>query len=317
MPQAIVTGAGGFVGAALVRHLLARGDSVIAVVRPGATAWRLEDIHDSVRVEPLDLRSRDATIRLLAQCRPDCVFHLAAHGAYSWQTALTEMIEVNIAATANLLDAFAQSGGRAFVNAGSSSEYGFKSSAPSEDDRIDPNSHYAITKATATHLCRYFARTHGLRAVTLRLYSIYGPWEDPRRLIPKLVTAGLDGGYPPLAKPATARDFVYIDDVCDAFVRTAEAASCPDDAVINIGSGAQTTLAEVARVAGLVFGIAEPPVWGSSPDRPWDTGSWVADARLADRVLDWRANTTLADGLAKTADWMRSSANLLKRYQAA
>jgi len=216
----------------------------------------------------MTLRSRrsscatgEATAAAVERRRPDWIFHLAAHGAYSWQTDLEQMIRVNLAATSAVLDGFARSEGQAFVHSGSSSEYGRKNHAPAETEALDPNSHYAITKAAATHLCRYFARTNGVRAVTLRLYSAYGPWEDPRRLIPALVSSGLNGAYPPLADPTIARDFVYVDDVCEALVQAASRPGVASDAVINIGRGTQTTLAELVGVARRVFAVSGEPPW--------------------------------------------------------
>src|SRR5206468_2482049 len=119
--------------------------------------------------------------------RPEWVFHLAAHGAYSWQTDLDRIMNTNFLATVQLIDACRAADCEAFVHAGSSSEYGFKASAPSEADALEPNSDYAVAKAAATSYGQLVARRDGFRAVTLRLYSVYGAFEDPRRLMPALV----------------------------------------------------------------------------------------------------------------------------------
>src|SRR5205807_2658423 len=144
--------------------------------------------------------------REVHRLRPEVIFHLAAHGAYSWQRDLDAMLSVNVRATEALLVA-ARAVGARLVSAGSSSEYGHRDDAPSELDRLEPNSHYAVTKSAATHLCRLAAKTHGQHAITLRLYSIYGPWEEPRRLMPTLVRYALDRRLPPLVGPSIARDF--------------------------------------------------------------------------------------------------------------
>ncbi|MGD0980240.1 MAG: NAD-dependent epimerase/dehydratase family protein [Solirubrobacteraceae bacterium] len=314
MATTLVTGAGGFVGAALVRRLLRDGHDVTAVVRPGPTPWRLEELRDDVEVAAVELRDGEAAAAAVERRRADWIFHLAAHGAYSWQTDLEQMIRVNLAATSAVLDGFARSEGQAFVHSGSSSEYGRKNHAPAETEQLDPNSHYAITKAAATHLCRYFARTNRVRAVTLRLYSAYGPWEDPRRLIPTLVSSGLNGAYPPLADPTIARDFVYVDDVCEALLQAASRPGVASDAVINIGRGVQTTLAELVGVARTVFALGGEPQWGTMVDRSWDTDVWVADPRLAASALGWRATTALEDGLRQTGEWIAGQGELRRRY---
>jgi nucleoside-diphosphate-sugar epimerase len=204
MARALVTGSEGFLGANLVRHLIARGHEVIAILRPGGSSWRLEALASDLQMREVDLRDAGAIERLIMGAKPQWVFHLAAHGAYSWQTDLATMIQVNIAATAALLAASRAAEVQAFVNTGSSSEYGSKAHAPSEDEWLEPNSYYAVTKAAGSHLTT-LAAAGGLAAVTLRLYSIYGPWEDPGRLIPALVREAAQGRLPPLVGPRTAR----------------------------------------------------------------------------------------------------------------
>ena len=136
-----------------------------------------------MRTIELDLRDSAAIERVLAAVKPNWVFHLAAHGAYPRQTDAHAMIDVNVRATAVLLAASQTEELRAFVNVGSSSEYGLKPHAPKEDEWLQPNSCYAATKAAGSHITA-LAAAKGAPAVTLRLYSIYGPWEDPGRLIP-------------------------------------------------------------------------------------------------------------------------------------
>lgn len=309
-----MTGAGGFLGANLVRHLAGAGHDPIAVVRPGGTPWRLEELATEVSTVELDLRDTAAIGRVLAARKPQWVFHLAAHGAYSWQTDLEAMIAVNVAATAALLAAARAAGAQAFVNAGSSSEYGLKAHAPRENEWLEPNSHYAVTKAAGTHLVA-LAAAEGLPAVTLRLYSIYGPWEEPGRLIPALVREATRGRLPPLVGPGTARDFVYVEDCCEALVRAAQrgAPSAPG-ATMNIGSGAQTRLDELVEVARRALGVAAQPEWGTMDQRDWDTNVWVSDPRAAVELLDWKASTGLDEGLTRTAAWLRATPRLWERY---
>ncbi len=313
--KALVTGAGGFVGANLVRHLLERGDEPVAVLRPRANNWRLEDITADARVELVDLTRPDDALRLVLEVRPDVIFNLAARGAYSWQTDFTEMLAVNVRATETLLEAARRVDAR-FVQAGSSSEYGFSDRATTELDRVEPNSHYAVTKVAATHLCRLAAEQHGQHAVTLRLYSVYGPWEEPGRLMPTLVDRALDGGYPPLVSPETARDFVWVDDVCDAFVRAAGAKLERTDPTLNVASGRQTTLRSLVATAQKVFDLQGEPEWGSMEHRTWDTSVWVGDPTVAEKTLGWRAASPLSDGLAQLADWMQEDSRRRDRYRA-
>jgi len=316
--RSLVTGAAGFIGAALARRLLARGDRVTALAGPGSDPWRLDGLREHAEVLEVDLRDPGAVARTMSDARPEEVFHLAAHGAYSWQRSLPRMIETNVAGTAHVAEAALEAGARAIVSAGSSSEYGLKDHAPPEHELPEPNSAYAVTKASATLLGGWLARERGAAFTTLRLYSAYGPWEEPRRLMPALVAAGLERRLPPLADPAIARDFVYVEDVCDAFLLAAERAQPGAGAVYNIGSGRQTTLRELADVARRTFTIDDEPSWAAFPARAWDTDIWVADAGRAADELGWHARTSLEGGLAAFARWMdEQEPQLAGRYRTA
>src|SRR4051812_19234313 len=117
--KALVTGAGGFVGANLVEDLAAQGHDVVAWVRPGSDNWRLDHLADDVEIADVDLRVPDAIHAGVAHARPDWVFHLAAHGAYSWQRDAENIMQTNLVAAVHLLAACQAQGFEAFVNAGS------------------------------------------------------------------------------------------------------------------------------------------------------------------------------------------------------
>jgi UDP-glucose 4-epimerase len=312
--RALVTGGAGFVGAALVRRLLAEGHRVELLLRPGRDHWRLNDIHNSVFVHEADLRDPDAVGAAVAAAAPEWIFHLAAHGAYSWQTDAKGILESNLLGTLHLAEACVNQGFDAFVHAGSSSEYGLKDHPPSEDEATEPNSDYAIAKVAATLLCSQRAAQYGLRMATLRLYSIYGPWEDPRRLMPVLVNHARRGALPPLVNPETARDFVYVEDACEAFLLAARTPSPSGSTIYNVGSGAQTTLRQVVDVARRTLGITAEPEWGSHEQRAWDTDAWVSNPEKIGRELGWSARTALDEGLSSLASWMDEHTELSERY---
>ncbi|MGH3008142.1 MAG: NAD-dependent epimerase/dehydratase family protein [Gaiellaceae bacterium] len=305
--KALVTGAGGFVGAVLVRELLGAGRQVHVALRPTSPRWRLAPIEEELAVHLVDLADREAVAALVRRVQPDEVFHLAAHGAYSWQTDAEQIVRSNVLGTTNLVDACVEVGCRAFVNAGSSSEYGYKPHPPSEDEALAPNSAYAAAKAFATHYCAWSAAERALPAVTLRLYSAYGPWEEPRRLVPSLLTAALTRRLPPLAAPDTARDFVFVQDVAAAFTAAARHAAGGGSGVFNIGSGTQTTLADLVETVRRLFDVPGEPEWNSLPARAWDTDVWVSQPRRAAEELGWRATTALEAGLLATAEWLQGS----------
>lgn len=313
--KALVTGAGGFVGANLAASLTHAGHDVVAWVHPGSPTWRLDPLGDEVEIMPVELLDGEAIEAGVRSARPDWIFHLAAHGAYSWQRDAERIMQTNLVSTVRLLSACQRHGFSAFVNAGSSSEYGFQDHAPSEDQLPEPNSDYAVMKAAATLHSRFVAQRDDVHVVTLRLYSVYGPWEEPGRLMPTLVARGLEGRLPPLVSPDTPRDFVSMRDAERAFLRAAERTEVERGSVFNIGSGCQTTLREVVEVARAQLGIAEEPQWGTEAQRSWDAAVWVADPRRAREQLGWEAEDGLPTGFARLADWLREHPALWPRYE--
>lgn len=313
--RAIITGGTGFVGANLARHLLICGHEVHLLERPAHADWRIREIASDLQVHEVDVTDREGVRAALLRVRPTWVFHLAAHGAYSYQTDPERIVTTNVLGCMAALDASIEAGVAAFVHTGSSSEYGYRSGPSAESDRIAPNSVYAIGKAAATQYCQLIARRHDFHAVTLRLYSVYGPYEEPLRLVPTLLVHGRRGSLPPLVSPKTARDYVYVDDVANALLMAAQSPAVPRGSIYNVCTGVQTTLAAIAGRVCEQLAVPAEPVWGGMPPRPWDTDVWVGDPSLAARELGWKATTGLPDGLARTAQWLGESEDRIAFYE--
>ncbi len=312
--RALVTGGSGFVGANLVRRLLGEGHEVGVLAKADTDAWRLADVSAQVRWFEAGSDPSAGVERALSELKPQWIFHLAAHGAYSWQRDIAAILTTNVLGTAHLVEACLAAGFEAFVNTGSSSEYGHKDHAPKEGEALAPSGPYAVGKAAATLYCTQAGRSSGARIATLRLYSVYGPWEEPRRFIPQLVARGLETALPPLASPGTARDYVYVDDVTAAYLAVARGDFEPG-AIFNVGTGHQTTLSEAVEIARRLLRIEVKPEWGSMADRSWDTSTWVADSSLLQEQLGWRPASDLERGLRLTASWLAAHPELKERYR--
>lgn len=317
MKRVVLTGGTGFVGANLVHRLVADGHQTHLLVRPGFASWRIASILDRVTLHEVDLFDADGVKAAVGAVEPQWIFHLAAHGAYSWETDGEQITRTNIVGTRNLLAAALDAGVEMVVNAGSSSEYGRQDHAPSETEHGTPDTPYGIAKAAATAMCAYVATVHGARVCTLRLYSVYGPYEDPRRFLPSLIVHGWRGVFPPLVSAATARDFVFVDDVVDAFLLAAQHPPAEPGAIYNVGTGAQTTVGEAVEVARRVLRIPGEPQWGSMQPRVWDTDTWVADPRKIRSQLGWAPCVTFAQGFERMVAWMDHHPELRDRYEAA
>src|SRR5262249_42013505 len=141
-----------------------------------------------------------------------------------------------------------------YVHAGSSSEYGDNAAGPRESDPPAPNSDYAVSKVAAANLIHFYGRRKKFPRVNLRLYPVYGPLEDSSRLIPNVVRYGTQNKYPEFVNPAISRDFVYVDDVTEAFLDAALNLEEPDyGESFNVGTGRKTTIGEVAGAARDLF----------------------------------------------------------------
>ena len=315
MKRTIVTGASGFIGANLASRLVREGNETHVFARPGSDPWRLQAVQQDVRFHHVALEDADALRQEVTRVRPDWVFHLAAHGGYSWQTDTHGIVQSNLEGTINMLGACVAVGFEAFVNTGSSSEYGFTDHAPSEEEPAEPNSTYAVTKAAATLFCRHVARSRNVQIATLRLYSVYGPFEESRRLVPTLILRGFGGELPPLVSPDTARDFVYIDDVIDAYLLAASQPAPERGAIYNVGTGVQTTVREAVAVARQVLDIRAEPRWQSMPDRGWDTTVWVADNQKIRSKLAWSPRYSFEQGFRRTVDWFHANPQWQQLYR--
>jgi len=313
----VITGCSGFVGANLALAVAARGGRVIGIDSPSGVTWRTRGMAN-IELEHLDLRQQAAVGAFIERVQPLAIYNCAAYGAYSVQVEPQHIFDVNLLAVRHLLEAVRSVPGfQAFVQASSSSEYGFNCSAPPEDAALEPDSDYAVSKVAATQLVRMYAQKHGVPAFVLRLYSLYGPYEDFSRLIPTLLGHAQKGLLPPLVNANISRDFVYVADAVRAFEAVlSRAPELKPGSVFNVGSGVGTTLAQLVQLVRELFDIQAQPVWGSMPDRSWDHPAWFADPSKAADVIGWRSRTSLREGLLATARWIDENPGLVEEGRA-
>ncbi|MEO7523340.1 MAG: NAD-dependent epimerase/dehydratase family protein [Ferruginibacter sp.] len=301
----VVFGAGGFIGSNLFRYILKYRDDVYAITSTSFVPWRIDDLQED-KIIRADITNKSELENLFKKKQFRTIFDLAAYGAYSKQADVNLIYKTNVIGLLNLLEASSPYNIKAFVHAGSSSEYGLNCEAPLENAELQPNSHYAVTKASAANMVKYYGTILQFPVANLRYYSIYGEYEEPDRLIPKIIEKGMQKEYPPLVQPDISRDFVYIDDAIYATLLTANADyKIIGGQSINIASNIKTTIREIAAIAKDIFSIPADPVWGDFPDRKWDLKDWYGNAALAKKRLGWEATTSLKEGLIKTYNWQK------------
>ena len=300
----LITGAAGFVGSCLTRRLVKMGCKVHAFVPLEGDLWRIKDLLPSLSLHRGDITDETFIQNLITQISPSIIYHLAVHGAYSSQGDAKRILMTNVLGTWNLLGALEKKSYKLFVNTGSSSEYGFKQKPMQENDLTEPNSYYAVAKTAQTMLCQYTAKSQTKPIVTFRLFSVYGPYEEPSRLVPTIIRRCLQGEPLEMANPLTARDFIFVEDVVEAFLNVQGLLGLSGE-ILNIGTGRQTTLKEIASTVLDVAGSSVDVHWHAIDDRCWDTSIWVGDVDNVQKILGWQAKTSLRDGLNQTMEWIK------------
>lgn len=310
----LVLGASGFVGANLFINLFRSRKDVYGTTTHD-NPWRLSGVPEQ-NIVVTDLLVDQNLLALLDKAKPRTVFNCVAYGAYSFEKDSSLIYKTNVNLTAKLLEELKDRNISVYVHAGSSSEYGDHAAAPAEGVQLTPNSHYAVTKAAASGLIYFYGTKQAFPCANLRLYSVYGPYEDASRLIPTIIAKGVEGTFPPFVEPRISRDFVYVDDVCEAFVDCAlNLKESNYGESFNIGSGVKTTIADIAGLAKTIFEIGSEPEF-TMTSRAWDTSEWYANPANARDVLGWSARTPLREGLVKTTEWYTALEDR-NRYQLA
>ncbi len=291
--RVLVTGSGGFIGSHLVQRLVDLGAEIHTVSRRAGrreTGWNVlrADLHDPV-----------ATADVVRAVHPELVFHLAGEVSGSRDVRMVlPTLAGNLQSTVNLLTAATETGLPRVVLAGSMEE------PEPEEARSTASSPYAVSKWAAAAYAQLFHGLWSLPTVVLRIAMAYGPAQpDGRKLVPYVVNSLLTGREPELTSGTREIDWVYVDDVVDAFV----AAACTPDAAgrtFDIGSGRPVDIRRTVELLRQVVGTDVLPRYGAIEDRRLDTAR-IADVRDAAELLGWRAAVGLQDGLSRTVEWYR------------
>ncbi len=321
----LVTGGAGFIGSHVVDRRIARGDRVVVVddfndfydpaVKRRNVAPHLSN--PLYRLVESDIRDRDTILRLFAEERFDAVIHLAARAGVRpslSQAALYE--EVNSLATIHLLDAAAAYGKPRFVFGSSSSVYGINAKVPfSEEDSIDrPISPYAATKRAGELHVFAAHHIHGIEAVCLRFFTVYGPRQRPEMAITRFIRSIAQGEpIPFFGDGASRRDYTYVDDIADGI--EAALGGPPGFEIINLGGARPVTLTTL--VALIEQATGRTAVLDHRPDQPGDVPVTYAAVEKAERLLGFRARVPLEEGLRRSVEWLRSQGTVASAGAAA
>jgi dolichol-phosphate mannosyltransferase len=297
----LIMGASGFIGASLFRCISEGRDDVYGTSSK-VSPWRLSGF-DNSRVRILDLLVESEVEKLLESLKPKTIFNCVAYGAYPFQKNQDLIYHTNFFLVKTLLEKLDKMEIGSFINSGTSSEYGRQGMAPLESAALTPNSHYAVSKAAASAAIYFMGTEENIPCANLRLYSVYGPLEDPSRLIPQLVINASKGDLPPFVDPSISRDFIFVDDAIEAFLDAANKLTPKHYGhSFNVGTGKETTIGEMSELAKRIFNIASEPSF-TMRNREWDISGWYANTEKTGDILEWGYKTDLGDGLGKTLTW--------------
>jgi UDP-glucose 4-epimerase len=292
MSRALVTGASGFIGGRLCQRLLTEGAEVHAISRSPQ-----ED--EAVQWWQCDLGDGDSVASTLERIRPDVVYHLAGYVSGSRHIeAVLPSLRNNLVAAVNVLVA-ATGVGCSVVLAGSQEE-----PEPAAEDPV-PASPYAAAKLAVSSFARMLHALHGLQVVNLRIFMVYGPGQHDRtKLVPYVITSLLQAEQPKLSGGTRPIDWIYVDDVVDAFI----AASSRNDLAgesLEVGTGELVTIRASGERIVETVGTGVEPDFGALPERPLEIVR-AADVERTKDLLGWRSRTTLTEGVRSTVDWYRA-----------
>ena len=305
--RALLTGASGFIGSHLTRRLVAEGARVHALTSNVSSVYpsRLLDLRNSITLHEASLTDRGALEQVAAAVRPELVLHLGAytHVGKSWQR-VDECIQANVQGTVNLLMALAPYDYARFVNTGTSEIYGDVDVPFREDGPVHPISPYSVSKQAAEQYCQLFSEARSWPIVRVRPFNAYGPAQSPDRIIPEIIARALQGRPIRMTKGMQTREFNYVDDLADGFVRLLTTPGI-DGELFNLGCGEEVSMRDLATRILALLGNPVEVDFGALPERPTEIPRMYADSAKARRVLGWQPRTSLEEGLTRTIDWFR------------
>lgn len=302
-----LTGASGFIGSHLLKRLTKEGCEAHISVRNNSSLWRIEDVVDNCTCHTIDLTDSDDVKSTIKKIKPNIIFHLAAYGVDYRQQNIYQAIDININASINLFEAFLENKGFRFVHTGTSLEYGYKNKPISEHDLPNPEGIYGITKNTSVQLLSFMSRQaqHG-NLVILRPFGIFGELEGSYKFFPQVIDKLSRGLTVQMTGGEQVRDYIYVDDLIDAYIMASVVPLQNRVESMNIGSGKGITLKEIALSIAKQIGANENLLqFGVLPYRSDEIMYSVANIEKAKDVLGWKPKTSLEKGIENMIRWYK------------
>ena len=307
----LVTGSTGFVGACLAKDMLKKGNEVHVIIRKNSNTWRIKDIIKDLNIHYGDITHNASIESVVKDSKPKTILHLATYGGYPFQKDNEKIMETNLKGTFNLLKACPNDISM-FINTGSSSEYGIKSSSMKETDILEPVNFYGTTKAASTILCQTWSKQNNIPLITFRLFSVYGYYEDPSRLIPQTIVSCLKRTTPKVDTPNSVRDFIFIEDIVEAYNLASKISESRGE-IFNLGSGKQSTVRYIVDEISKITKSNTQPEYTNKLRWKNEPSKWIADISKAKKLFNWQPKNDINQGLRKTIEWFKENMRLYEK----
>jgi len=311
MSKIVITGASGFVGANLAQNLSKTKHQIHIFTRKNSKLWRLEDIKTKLNIHKVTLDNSKALKKKLLEIEPKFVFHCATYGVLPSQTNFSKLIKTNLIGTYNLLQALEECNKLSkLVNLDSSFVYGKKNNSIKENQIADPITPYGIVKLSQTNLVRYYSVKRKIPSITMRLFTPFGRFDQPGRLITDIMKSLITKKPLTLFSPYSKRDFIHINDVINALV-LASNSPFKNGEIFNVGSGKYYSVKEFVTLASKVTKTKINVNW-KNKQREFDKlgGNGYANTRKISENLGWRPKITIQEGLLESYKWYKKNINL-------
>lgn len=317
--KVLVTGAGGFIGSHLTEHLWKLGAKVKAFVRYNSrNDWGLLELLPKEKINEIevimgDLRDSNA-IRHAAK-NVEIIFHLGALIAIPYSYVHPrEAIETNVMGTLNILDAARENGAEKVIHTSTSEVYGTARYVPIDEKHpLQGQSPYSASKIGADVIAESFCRSFGVPVAIIRPFNTFGPRQSARAVIPTIISQALTKDQIFLGSLYPTRDYTYIDDIIDAFIKVAESSNSVGE-VINIGSNFEISIGDITKKVISIIGRNSEIVTDPKrirPERSEVERLWC-DNTKARKLLGWEPKMSFDEGLKTTVKWISDNISLYK-----
>ena len=302
MKRAIITGATGMLGIALVKKLINENIHVTAIVRPGSSRVKRLPVHKNICIVECELSQLLLLKERLLE-RYDYFFHFAWEGTYGNARNDMPLQNANIKGTLAAVDLARHLGCTVFLGAGSQAEYGSVSGKLTPDTPTNPQTGYGMAKLCAGQMSRIMCQSYGIRHIWMRILSTYGPYDGMHTMVVSGILQMLQNQRPQYTKGEQMWDYLYCDDAANAFYLAALRG--PDSAVYCLGSGNVRPLADYIRDIRDVVSPGCDIGFGEIPYYPNQVMYLCADISSLTKDTGFMPEKNFKDGIFETEKWLR------------